>query len=65
MEYNECPNCKTKSTTLDLFALGNLWRVPAAIVLSMFLGPYVKIWIKCKSCKYRYLAYGAELELKR
>jgi len=59
----KCPFCGSDNTTIDIRSSGNLWRLPTTLFVGVFIGPYIKVWMKCKSCDEKFLEYGDDVNL--
>lgn len=58
-QSHSCPFCSSAESTIDFLSVGNLYRLPATLAVSVFVGPVIRIWVKCKNCRRRYLARDA------
>ncbi len=53
-----CPRCGDRTTRFDWTAIGNLWRVPAAVATAMTAYfPLVGIRFRCPKCGQRFVAF--------
>lgn len=48
-----CARCGSIHIQLDVLSLGNLWRFPFAMLVSLVVRPPIGVKMRCSDCDYR------------